>query len=300
MVYTEIQTKGKKKYYYRVQSVRDGDKVEKHRKYLGSDLKKGELKKMEREADQELGILSALLTLEELEELKDIKRQYGKLPKATLENRYETFVSKFTHDSTAIEGNTLTLNETARLLFDDITPNAKPMRELLEVINHRDALDHILVYKGKITTEFILKLHKLSIAGTLKPGLGDQEGRYRTYQVYISGVEWMPPPPEVVPKEMKELLTWYTKNKKKLHPIILATYFHIGFEMVHPFVDGNGRVGRLLMNFILHEHGYPMINIPLKRRFDYYDCLEAAQTDGDLRPFVDLLLDLLRKDPILL
>jgi Fic family protein len=118
-------------------------------------------------------------------------------------------------------------------------------------------------------------------------------------QVYISGVEWMPPPPWDVPKGIRNLLSWYSRNKGKLHPLVLASYFHVGFEMVHPFVDGNGRVGRLLMNLILHRHGYPMINIPNEEKFRYYHTLEAMQDDGDLRPFVEYMVELMGKGEVL-
>jgi Fic family protein len=299
MVFTEIQERNGRKYYYRVVTYRDGKKVKNKKKYLGVDLKKTDLSKAESQADIELGILSALLTHEEILELEKIKKQYSKQPKATFENRYEAFVSQFTHDSTAIEGNTLTLQETAGLLFDEIIPSAKPLREVNEVLNHRKAFDSVLDYDGDITRDFILKLHELVMKDTLSPEKNNQIGRFRNVQVYIRGVNWIPPAPEDVPKDMRTLLSWYTKNKKKLPPIVVATYFHIGFETVHPFIDGNGRVGRLLLNFILHKNGYPMINIPLEKRYEYYDCLLAAQVDGSLRPFVDLLLELLRKSKLM-
>jgi Fic family protein len=299
MVFTEIQERNGKKYYYRVITYRDGKKVKNKKIYLGVDLKKKELSKAESQADIELRILSALLTKNEILELDNIRKKYLKQPKSTFENRYEAFVSQFTHDSTAIEGNTLTLQETAGLLFDEIIPSAKPLREVNEVLNHRKAFDFVLAYDKDITRDFILKLHKLVMKDTLSAEKDYQIGRFRNVQVYIRGVKWIPPAPVDVPKDMRTLLSWYTKNKKKLHPIIIATYFHIGFETVHPFIDGNGRVGRLLMNFILHKNGYPMINIPLEKRYEYYDCLSAAQVDGLLRPFIDLLLELLRKSKLM-
>lgn len=298
MAFTEIQERNGKKYYYRVMTYREGKKVKNKKIYLGVNLDKKVLSQAEIKADSELGLLNTLLIKDEILELKGIKKEYLKQPKATFENRYEAFVSQFTHDSTAIEGNTLTLQETAGILFDEVIPSAKPLREVNEVLNHRKAFDQILIYNGDITRTFILELHELVMRDTLRPNLNEQLGRFRSVQVYIRGVEWTPPAPKDVPKDMKNLLSWYTKNKNKLHPIVQAAYFHVGFEIIHPFVDGNGRVGRLLMNFILHKNGFPMINIPLERRFDYYDCLKAAQVDGALRPFMDLLLDLLRKSQL--
>lgn len=296
MVYTEIKEKGERKYYYRVKSVRKGKKVEKKRVYLGIDLGKKKLRKSESYADKELMLLSTLLTEEEKKELKEIKRKYIS-SKDVSEKKYEAFVSLFTYDSTNIEGNTLTLQETSQLLFEGITPR-KSIREIREIINHKEAFDFIMDWKKDINKEFILKLHKLVVKDTLKPELKEQVGKYRTLQVYIRGVEWLPSKVEEVPKEMKKLLTWYSKNKKGLHPLILSAYFHSAFETIHSFADGNGRVGRLLMNFTLHKNNFPMINIPHKKKYIYYNALESSQVKGDLRPLVKFLFSLLKEEKI--
>lgn len=95
--------------------------------------------------------------------------------------------------------------------------------------------------------------------------------------------------------EMRTLLRWYNMNKNKLHPLVLTTYFHIAFEAIHPFIDGNGRTGRLLLNFILHKNNYPMINIPNKKKLEYYRCLEEAQQKNNLRDFIKFLLQILNE-----
>lgn len=297
MVYTEIQERNGKRYYYRVLSVRKGKKITKERIYLGVELGKKELSEKEKEADRELMLLSTLLNEKEIKELEKIKKQYLKLPKETEENRYEAFVSLFTYDSTNIEGNTLTLQETSQLLFENITPR-KSLREINEVINHKKAFDFIIEDKKDISKDLILRLHKLVVQDTLKPELKDQIGKYRTLQVYIRGTHWLPPKPKDVPKEMAALLAWYSKNKKKLHPLVLSAYFHSAFETIHPFADGNGRVGRLLMNLILNRHKYPMINIPHEKRYAYYQTLEKSQLKGDLRPLVEFLFNLLKEEKI--
>ncbi len=297
MAYTEIKEKNGKKYFYRVKSVREGKKVKKKRIYLGVDLNKKELLKEEEKADKELQLLSTLLTAEEKDQLEKIKKDYLSQPKETKENRYESFVSLFTYDSTNIEGNTFTLQETSQLLFENITPR-KSLREINEVVNHKKAFDSLLDIKKDLSKELILKIHKLVVQNTLKPDLKDQIGKYRTLQVYIRGADWLPPKPGEVSKEMGYLLSWYSKNKKKLHPLILAAYFHSAFETIHPFVDGNGRIGRLLMNLILHKNKYPMINIPNKEKYNYYKSLESSQLKGDLRPLVKFLFDILKKEKI--
>lgn len=297
MPYTEVQSRGTKSYYYRVRSVRKGGRVAKQRVYLGADLTKRTLAKREREADLELQVLGSLLTKEDEAFLRGIKDAFGKEPKATFDNRYEAFVSLFTHDSNAIEGNTLTLDETSQLLFEGLVP-ARSFREVNEALNHKRAFDHLLAYRGDITKSFICQLHALVVKDTLAKEIASQAGRYRDVQVFIRGVEWVPAKPEAVPKDMKALLEWYTKNKGKLNPVVTAAYFHTAFELVHPFVDGNGRVGRLLLNFILRKNGYPMINIPSKTKRDYYAALHEGQVKGNLRPFVDLILDTYRKSRV--
>ena len=105
----------------------------------------------------------------------------------------------------------------------------------------------------------------------------------------------MPAAPGDVPRDMTALLSWYAKHREKVHPLVLALYFHVGFETVHPFVDGNGRVGRLLLNHILHRNGYPMVNIPNSQRGRYYAVLHEAQVRGDLRPFIEFVMELYRE-----
>jgi len=293
MPYTEIKEKNGKKYYYRVKSIRKGEKVNKERVYLGVNLDKKEILKKEKNADKELLYLNNLLTEQEIRELEEIKEKYKKQPKESFENRYEVFTSDFTYNSTAIEGNTLTLQETAQLLFEGITPR-KSMREINEVLNHKKAFDFILSYAGDITKKFICDLHKIVVKDTLKEELKTQIGCFRNLQVYIRGIDWLPPKPEDVPKEIKSLLFWHSKNKEKLHPLIVSAYFHAGFETVHPFVDGNGRTGRLLMNFMLHKNNFPMINIPNSIKHRYYEALESAQIKGNLKPLVKLLFEILK------
>jgi Fic family protein len=298
VAFTEKQERNGRTYYYRTMSVREGNSVRKVRKYLGTDLSPEALRVAEREADIELGVLEALLFKEELTYLEELQKAHADQPSSTKDNRYEAFVSMFTNDSTAIEGNTLTLQETASLLFDGITPG-KSLREVNEVLNHKRAFDRLLEYDGDITRDLILDLHRLVVKDTLDADLEDQVGAFRTVQVYIRGVEWLPPSPEDVPQDITSLLSWYAKNRDRVHPLVLAIYFHVGFETVHPFVDGNGRVGRLLMNFILHRNALPMVNIPNTQRNRYYDVLHEAQVDGNLRPFIEFLVELYQGSKLL-
>lgn len=296
MVHTEIQEKRGKKYYYRAKAIREGKKIRKERVYLGVNLTKEQLKKKESEADKKLNVFSVILTKEEIEFLGKIKRDFSKEPKENYENRYEAFCSLFTYDSTGIEGNTLTLPETSYLLFQGIVPKTKSLREINETINHKKALDYILNYKKDINKDFILEIHKLVVVNTIRQDLLSQLGRYRTVQVYVG--RSIPPKPQDVSREMAKLLRWYSTNKRRLHPLVLASYFHTEFEKIHPFVDGNGRVGRLIMNFILHKNHYPMVNIPKKRKFKYYRVLEEMHRTGNLKSFVNFLISILKKEEL--
>jgi Fic family protein len=296
MAYTEIKEKNKRKYYYRVKSVKLNGKVSKERIYLGVNLGKKELENKEKEANKKLSIFDIALTSKEEKFLEKIKNDFSKEPKENYQNRYEVFASLFTHDSTGIEGNTLTFEETSHLLFEGIVPREKSLREIHEVLNHKKAFDFMLNNKGDITKEFILQLHALIVANTLREDLISQTGKYRRVQVFIG--RDIPPKPCEVPKQMTTLLRWYSTNKRKIHPLILASHFHTEFERIHPFVDGNGRVGRLLMNFILYKNKYPMINIPKKNKFQYYEVLKNAQHKGNLRGFVKFLFDILKKEEL--
>jgi len=295
MSYTEKKERNGSAYYYRVRSYRENGKVKKRRRYMGKDLGDEEVRKREEEEDRELNVLESLLSGEDLKTLERIRREHEKAPVSTVENRYEAFVSRFTHDSNAIEGNTLTLQETAGVLFDRITPPSKSLREINETLNHKEAFDLILSFEGRISRDLVFALHRTVVKDTLPDDLVDQVGKYRTVQVHIRGVEWMPPAPEYVPHDMKQLFSWYTRNEDSLHPVVLASYFHVGFETIHPFIDGNGRVGRLLLNFILHRKGFPMVNIPNRRKLDYYNALDSAQVDGDLGPFVGFMIELMKE-----
>jgi Fic family protein len=297
MVYTEKLQRGKKEYFYRVQSLRKGEKVGKKRIYLGVNLNQKTLLLKEKEADYELNPLNFLLRREEEKKLEELKKEFQEETLSNEENRYESFVSSFTYDSNAIEGNTLSLQETAQLLFEGRAP-AKSLREINEIRNHKEAFDFVLSYEKDISRTFILELHKKVMKETLREELKEQIGTYRKVQVFIRGASWTPPRAEEVPKDMRKLLYWYTQHKETLHPLLLATYFHCAFELIHPFIDGNGRVGRLLMNFTLHKQGYPMINIPQERRFEYYEALEKGQVKGNLRPLLKFLYDVLMKQKL--
>jgi len=308
MTYLEKKKIGKETYFYLVKNIRLNGQFKKFRIYLGKGkFPKTKLQKLKLKYSKILNQkvkdylishdpLLGLLTKKQMEDLDKIKREYKKnyrkLPKEIRKKHYEDFLIRFTYDTNAIEGSTITLNETKLILLDKITPPNRTLREIREVENHKRALDFIIKYKGDITKQFVLKIHRILTDDILPK---ESSGKFRKVQVIIIGVEKKPPKPKFVNKEFKQLLKWYNKNKKKYHPIVLTSYFHAAFEGIHPFIDFNGRTGRLLLNFILMKHGYPIIDIKHKDRLKYYEALKSAQEDN-LKHFVNLAVKYLKEE----
>lgn len=197
---------------------------------------------------------------------------------------------EYTFESNRIEGNTLSLRETDLVINEGLTISGKSMREHLEAINHSEAIAYIkyLIDKNvEINEREVLSVHNLILRGI------DQSnaGKYRNVQVMIKGSAHHPPPPFLVPKQMEELFYWYTSNKKQLHPVVLAAEMHERLVTIHPFIDGNGRTSRLIMNLILLKHGYVIANIKgdTKSRMAYYHSLETVQTGGSKSHFISLI-----------
>jgi Fic family protein len=214
------------------------------------------------------------------------------LPKEQLENLEEYFRIQYTFDSNRIEGNTLTLQETALVVDKGITISGKSVHEHLEAINHSEAVELIidLVQNKTDLTEYILKqLHGLILRGINKTNAG----KYRSVNVMISGSLHKPPEPFMLIKLMEDYFMFYENNKKTMHPLALATEMHERLVTIHPFIDGNGRTSRLIMNLILMQHGFPITNISgdKKNRLAYYNSLEAAQVENNKSKFYDFVSD---------
>jgi Fic family protein len=197
---------------------------------------------------------------------------------------------EYTFESNRIEGNTLTLKETDLVINEGLTISGKSMREHLEAINHKEAIDYIkyLIDKNsEISEREILSIHNLILRG-IDPS---SAGKYRTVQVMIKGSEHLPPAPYLVAKQMEDLMLWYHSNKCQLHPVVLAAEMHERLVTIHPFIDGNGRTSRLIMNLVLLKHGYTIANIKgdSENRMVYYSSLEKAQTKNDKEDFIELV-----------
>jgi len=182
-----------------------------------------------------------------------------------------------TYTSNALEGNTLSIVETKVLLEDGLTVGGKPIRDCYEAVGHANAYDFMLnVARSNPLTfseDVILKLHKLFYQGID----AENAGAYRNVQVMVTGSEYMPPKPKEVPELMRVFVNELNENLNKIHTVQLAAFAHRKLVDIHPFVDGNGRTARLLMNLILINRGYQIVSIPPILRSDYINALRAAQ-----------------------
>jgi Fic family protein/DNA-binding XRE family transcriptional regulator len=200
---------------------------------------------------------------------------------------------EYTFESNRIEGNTMTLRETDLVINEGLTISGKSMREHLEAINHQEAIAFIkdlMQRNSAINEREVLSIHNLILRG-IHP---EDAGRYRKVQVMIKGSTHMPPQPYMVAKAMEDFYIWYETHKNKIHPIILAAEMHERLVTIHPFIDGNGRTSRLVMNLILLQHGYIIANIKgdYESRMHYYQALETAQTKnnkGDFLMFIAMI-----------
>lgn len=225
--------------------------------------------------------------LDELTALHAALTKIRPLPDDVLQELAGRYAVRFTHHSTAIEGNTLTQSETQIVLEKGITIGGKSLREYLEVIGHKEALDFVLMLAERsepVTKRDIRDVHSLVVKGQ-----GDRDaGAYRTLNVKAAGTEFAYPDHLHVPGLMRDLLVWLNAPSK-LHPVEFATEAHLQFVTIHPFRDGNGRVGRLFMNLLLLRAGYTIAVIPVSKRREYKDALVIAQTGRDSSSLLELV-----------
>ncbi|NJD75676.1 MAG: Fic family protein [Candidatus Methanoperedens sp.] len=270
MVAIRKKTTGKQTYYYLEHSFREKGRVEKKEKYLGKSLPKNieELKQQ---------FISEIYREKWFGLFDRIKEKYTAqektIPLSAREKELENFAIKFTYDTNRIEGSTLTFRETSLLLEKGITPNEKSLRDVKEAEAHKNLFYEALDYKKDLSLNLILYFHKKLFDDTKK----DIAGKIRQHQVTIAGSKFAPPFPAEVYPLLMDFFRWDRKNKDKMHPVELAALVHLKLVTIHPFADGNGRIGRLMMNFVLNKHGFPMLNIPYEKRAGYYSSLERSQ-----------------------
>lgn len=213
--------------------------------------------------------------LDKLDNYKTILDEFRPLNQKVLQQIEQDFLVKYNQQSNAIEGNSLTIFETRVLLESGITANGKPFKDHLDILNHQEAIYYLndLVKERKTLSEAIIKdFHYLLLQ---KTDNAREAGRYRTMPVVIQGAEHLPPQPYLIASKMEELVEW-NNTQQSLHPIERIAQLHNRFVGIHPFIDGNGRTGRLIMNFELLKSGYQLAIIKAEQRADYYQALQLG------------------------
>jgi len=265
-------------YYYLEHSVRENGKVRPKIIYLGKKIPNNieEVKN---------SFLDNIYRKRWQDNVDRIRKNFSKnqrlMPKSVKEKEIENFAINFTYDTQRIEGSTLTKKETADLLERGIAPKNKPMRDVQEAEAHRDLFFEILKSKKDLSLQEITEWHWKLFNKTK----ADIAGKIRKYQVAIRGSKFIPPSPVEVYPMLTGFFQWYNRNKNRLHPIELAALAHLKFVTIHPFGDGNGRISRLIMNFILNKKRYPMLDIPYEVRNSYYNALERSHLKDEERIF---------------
>ncbi|MDP7506787.1 MAG: Fic family protein, partial [Candidatus Woesearchaeota archaeon] len=281
----------KKKKYYLSHSYRIGSKVKKIQRYLGSDLNDNRLNKLKNHAEKLIleqlkkrDILEYELTRDEIEYFRKIE---SKIKVEHFNKKdWNRFTEEFTYNTNAIEGSTVTFSEVKDLIDKEIKPENF---DEIETINVASAVEFIKSTKERLSLEFIKKIHQICFNHTKSFA-----GRFRSVEVVIKDKEGnimhQGASYNKVKDLLNELVVWYNRYKEKYPPLLLASVVHNQFEKIHPFQDGNGRVGRLLLNYVLIKHKYPPVNIRLKDRIKYYETLRKYDLTGDIKFTIKFLL----------
>lgn len=300
-MHVEIRKAGRRRKYYLAHSYRKGGKVRKIRVYLGADLPPAELQEASRQAEERLkrrlgeeGKLSdpfeTVLSKRELEELRTLEAKARIKVTHLTDEEWKTFTEAFTYDTNAIEGSSLDSKEVDEILEKDKWPD-KPKGDISETYGVAKAIDFIRKTKEHLSVRLILELHRIvfenskPFAGKLRAAGVEVVVMDQNMNVVHRGA-----PSSEVHSLLMGLARWYEKNRKKHPPLVLAAVVHNQFENIHPFQDGNGRVGRILLNNILLKHNMPPLNIELRNRHEYYAALQAYEKEHNLRPTIELML----------
>ncbi len=289
------------RYIYLEKSVRIGKKVVKVSKFLGkkNEISKNEIneaiKKFTLETENKIlekkvNLLKKSinkfeypLSLEEVKKIEKMNLCYheilNNLHKKDIEDLKKRFIANFIFESNAIEGNSLTLKNYQEIIFEKRISKSSDLREVYDAKNSYETFSWLFNIRKPISDELITEIHKRIIKN-----IDDRTG-YRNVPVFLLGSKTKLSPPELVKEEMKKLILWYNDNKDKIYPLELAFKFHHKFEKIHPFADGNGRVGRMLLNYILLRSGYFPIIIRNNQRQKYIKALQAA----DLNKYLPLI-----------
>ncbi len=229
---------------------------------------------------------------QEIDALKNELTSMRPLPNVALHKLQSALDIEYTYESNRIEGNTLTLQETELVVNEGLTIGGKSLNEHLEAINHKEAIDFIREIASKdgfvINNSIILQIHAIILRGIDK----ENAGKFRNVPVLISGSRHTPPQPYLIEKQMEEFILQYQQMEANgQHPVKIAAFLHDELVRIHPFIDGNGRTSRLLMNLYLLRHGYLIISLKgdYELKLSYYKSLEESHINKNQEPFYQLV-----------
>jgi Fic family protein len=299
-MHIEKRRVGKKTKYYLAHALRADGKVKKLRVYLGTD--EGSADKQRNRAEQIIkdrikaykeisDPFRNVLNSKEIEELKSLEAKREIFIKHLSEDEWKIFLESFVYDTNAIEGSSVTFMEVKDILEKQKWPREKEKWEISETYGLRDAVNYMRNTKDHLSLDLIKELHMVTFRNSKSFA-----GEFRKLGQEVAVVDGLGrivhkgAPSAMVVKLLKDLVLWYNKNKTKYTPIVLAAVVHNQFENIHPFADGNGRVGRLLLNNILLKHNKSPVNIELKNRQEYYAALREYENNGNIRPTIELIL----------
>lgn len=290
-MFIEIREKGKSKKFYLVHSYREKGRIKRISRYLGSNLSEKKLLELRKRAEQhileeikERSILEFELTTEEIEKFKKYEKDIEVKHLQTTD--WKKFTEDFTYNTNAIEGSTVALSEVKDLLERKEKPQN---HDEVETLNVAKAVEYIKTSKEKVSMDFLKKIHFICFQKTKT-----YAGELRNVEVVIrdgyGNIVHQGAPAKNVGKLLHSLCRWYEVHKNKYPSLLLAAVMHNEFEKIHPFQDGNGRVGRLLLNYVLLQQGYPPINIKLKDRVRYYRSLQLYDYKNDIKSTLKFLI----------
>lgn len=295
MVFTRKVKSKNKEYWILAHSVRKGEKIIQKTKYIGKILppkkrleylKKEFLSQLKNEKYKYI-LDKEVLKIEERK--KDYINKIKKLSNLEREKRLKEFIIRYTYDSTKLSGLNITLRQTSLILKEGIIPkNFKSMRTAKELENHEKGVIAITEYKGSLNLGFIKKIHKILFVGVEDSIAGKLRSQLKR-NVKIAGTSYVPPKYNELNKKLKNFFKWYKFENRKLHALELASLMHLKIISLQPFVDGNSRLSRLLMNWILWKKKYPLIDIPIEDLEEYYDVLDKYQIEKKEKPFIDYI-----------
>ena len=293
MVYVEkFNVKGKT-YFKLVHSIRKNNKIIHKRKYVGKTLpSKERLIQLKAEFLKQLNSNKyKYLSSKDVEDIENKKLKYKNeiksLSPTEKENQLKEFIIRFTYDSSKLSGVAITLRQTSLILKEGLMPkDLKNLRTVKEIENHEKCIIAITKYKSILNLRFIKKLHLILFSGIDDSIAGKPRNELKR-NVKLAGTPYVPPKWHELKKELNNFFKWYKSESRKLHPLELAALVHVKLLSLQPFADGNSRLSRLLMNWLLWKKGYPAIDIPIEDLENYYNALDKYQIEKNEKPFVN-------------